>query len=191
MRSATTKACGLILLLALSSVTVGCDSETAKIGGGDTAVGDVVATDGSGDAAGPDAPGDAAVADVPPVACPPQVENLANEPCAADAEGTSCRSTFVWCGRDAISSGCDCTGGFWRCWSAGAPAPCHTCCVEDHGEDWYCTSSGDCVQADGCLAEECCVPGASGDAWCHATFGDCSACEPGATTGTCFPQTCD
>lgn len=185
MRTTGTAAVLFCLFLALG----GCDGD----GPGTGPLGDVLpSADATPDAADPDAaaPDDAAPAGDASAACPASLGDLAEEPCPAAMEGESCTETMDWCGEPFAVSGCECTDGTWHCWSAGAPSPCHTCCQAAHGATWFCTQDGRCVEASGCLAEECCVPGAQGDEWCRATFGDCSRCEPATDTGTCTPQTC-
>lgn len=190
-RKASVALCGMIL--AGLFVWTACDGDAASDGqdAADGRGGDSVSADVGSDGVGTrDVPSrDTSAGDVGDDVCPPGIVGPANEPC--DAEGASCTSTFEWCGRESVSSGCECTDGVWRCWSAGAPLPCHTCCQEDHDADWFCTQSGECVAADGCLSTECCVPGDQGDEWCRSTFGDCSRCEAGETTGTCTPQACE
>ena len=66
----------------------------------------------------------------------------------------------------------------------------HDACKSENGFLFFCGPDGDCIEASGCLAESCCVPGEQGDASCQATFGDCSECVAGYD-GECDPQECE
>ena len=123
--------------------------------------------------------------------CPSDLWAAANTACSAASEGLTCTDTMDWCGRSIANNGCECRNGSWACWSAGMPLPDHAACQEEHGDMWFCSESGVCIEADGCLAEDCCVPGTSGDAYCQATYGACNSCVAGPTGGTCSTGACE
>lgn len=52
----------------------------------------------------------------------------------------------------------------------------HAACKAERGESFYCGKDHSCVEAIPCEGERCCVPGDSGDAYCGAAVGTCSAC---------------
>ena len=66
----------------------------------------------------------------------------------------------------------------------------HDGCRELYGDMYYCGPTGECIEALGCEALSCCLPGAQGDNWCQATFGTCSECVPGESDGFCSPLEC-
>jgi len=79
----------------------------------------------------------------------------------------------------------DTTGG--PCSPCTPDAEGHACCAAEHGDLYYCGAlTGECVEASGCTAEDCCIPGDPGDAYCAATYGACSSCA----AETCTPQAC-
>ena len=61
----------------------------------------------------------------------------------------------------------------------------HAECNDDFGAMYFCGDDGDCIEASGCAAEECCVPGEGGDHWCEATFGEGSVCAIVNDDGQC------
>lgn len=61
----------------------------------------------------------------------------------------------------------------------------HQACNDEYGFLYFCGDDGACVEASGCAAEECCVPGAGGDQWCEATFGEGSVCAVVGDDGQC------
>ncbi len=62
----------------------------------------------------------------------------------------------------------------------------HDACREDYDDDGYfCGPDNECVQANFCEAQSCCLPGASGDSYCRSQFGSDSSCVPGDTDGSC------
>jgi hypothetical protein len=63
----------------------------------------------------------------------------------------------------------------------------HETCKESLGDMGYCGPDGDCIEASGCEAMNCCVPGAQGDAWCQGNFGEESVCVAG-TDGYCSQE---
>jgi len=112
------------------------------------------------------------------------------DPCGPQAEALGCSSTTTWCEHEVETGFCECTDGTWGCVSAGAPLDCHECCAEALGEMNYCVS-GQCVEASGCKAVDCCVPGEPGTAYCKETFGSCSVCQIMDNDGVCSPAECD
>ena len=52
----------------------------------------------------------------------------------------------------------------------------HAACADKLGYAFYCGADGDCVEASLCEAEDCCLPGRKGDAYCQAAFGMASLC---------------
>jgi hypothetical protein len=66
----------------------------------------------------------------------------------------------------------------------------HDECRSLHGPAYFCSQANECVEASGCEAESCCLPGEMGDGTCQATFGECSVCVPGLTDGGCNPKEC-
>lgn len=52
----------------------------------------------------------------------------------------------------------------------------HTACQAEYGDMLFC-ADGECVEASGCEALDCCVPGPDGDEYCAAAFGDGSTCD--------------
>jgi len=61
----------------------------------------------------------------------------------------------------------------------------HSLCAHAFGSMYFCGDDGECIEASGCLAEDCCVPGESGDEWCAATFGEGSVCAIVNDDGQC------
>ena len=61
----------------------------------------------------------------------------------------------------------------------------HQCCADDFGPAWFCGVEGICRQTSGCESAECCVPGASGNAYCMNAFGDGSGCTIVSGDGRC------
>ena len=61
----------------------------------------------------------------------------------------------------------------------------HECCANALGDRYFCDPDGRCAEADECTAEECCVPGAAGDAYCSGNFGDASTCNLVGNVGRC------
>lgn len=61
----------------------------------------------------------------------------------------------------------------------------HQACADQLGFLGFCGDDGECIEASGCAAEDCCVPGASGDQWCEATFGEGSVCAIVGDDGQC------
>ena len=112
------------------------------------------------------------------------------EPCGPEAEALDCSATIMWCEQEVVTAFCECSAGTWSCLSAGPPGDCHECCTEALGEMYYCVG-GDCVEASGCEAPDCCVPGEPGTAYCKATFGSCSMCQIIDDDGLCSPADCD
>jgi hypothetical protein len=64
----------------------------------------------------------------------------------------------------------------------------HAACNEDFGDMYFCGADEVCVESEGCLAEECCLPGEQGDSYCEATFGAESECLPDGADGSCSNQ---
>ena len=64
----------------------------------------------------------------------------------------------------------------------GTPEGCvqddagHAACNDELGWAGYCGPDGDCIEASGCEAENCCVPGAQGDDYCASLYGPESVC---------------
>jgi hypothetical protein len=112
------------------------------------------------------------------------------DPCGPEAEILDCTSTTTWCEQDTEMGSCQCTDGTWGCVSAGAPLDCHECCAEALGEMYYCVS-GQCVEASGCKAVDCCVPGEPGTGYCEEAIGSCSVCQVTGDGGVCSPAECD
>ena len=96
----------------------------------------------------------------------------------------------MWCEQEVVTAFCECSVGTWSCLSAGLAGDCHECCTEALGEMYYCVG-GDCVEASGCEALDCCVPGEPGTAYCKATFGSCSMCQIIDDDGLCSPAECE
>ena len=67
---------------------------------------------------------------------------------------------------DDIGGGAECTQD-----DAG-----HAACNDALGWAGYCGPDGDCIEASGCEAEDCCVPGAQGDDYCASLYGPESVC---------------
>lgn len=61
----------------------------------------------------------------------------------------------------------------------------HDLCQQRYGMLHFCGPELMCIEASGCAALECCVPGERGDQWCQATFGEVSRCHAG-TDGACL-----
>jgi len=61
----------------------------------------------------------------------------------------------------------------------------HEACADEHGSMYFCGDDGDCIEASGCLAEDCCVPGEQGDQWCASNFGEGSVCAVVNDDGQC------
>ncbi len=61
----------------------------------------------------------------------------------------------------------------------------HTTCNADNGALFFCGDDGDCIEASGCEALDCCLPGEQGDTWCTANFGDASVCAIVNNDGQC------
>ena len=122
----------------------------------------------------------------------PSCEDFENgDPCGPEAEALDCSGTITWCEQEVVTAFCECSSaGTWFCVSAGRPGVCHECCTEALGEMYYCVS-GECVEASGCEASDCCVPGEPGTAYCKETFGSCSMCQIIDDDGLCFPAECD
>ncbi len=73
----------------------------------------------------------------------------------------------------------------------------HACCAAAYDELYFCApgpageaESGSCVQASGCEALDCCVPGEGGDEWCQASYGESACCVAGETDGSCSSTGC-
>ena len=66
----------------------------------------------------------------------------------------------------------------------------HAECQSTYGDYYFCGSTGECIPASGCEAEDCCIPGEGGDNWCQSTFGSCSECVPLEGDGACSPIEC-
>ena len=66
----------------------------------------------------------------------------------------------------------------------------HDACRQLYGDMYYCGPSGECIEASGCEAMSCCLPGAQGDNWCQNNFGECSECVAGESDGLCSPLEC-
>ena len=66
----------------------------------------------------------------------------------------------------------------------------HAQCKESNGEMFFCGNEGKCIEASGCEAEDCCVPGESGDGWCQSTFGTCNECLVTESDGMCSTNEC-
>ena len=66
----------------------------------------------------------------------------------------------------------------------------HAQCKESNGDMFFCGNEGTCVEASGCEAEDCCVPGESGDNWCQSTFGSCNECLVTENDGMCSTNEC-
>ena len=66
----------------------------------------------------------------------------------------------------------------------------HAQCKESNGEMFFCGNEGECIEASGCEAEDCCVPGESGDGWCQSTFGSCNECLVTENDGMCSTNEC-
>jgi len=64
--------------------------------------------------------------------------------------------------------------------------PGHGCCAEALGESWFCGGDGRCVESQACAQEDCCVPGAAGDANCAEAFGMGSTCTLVGGSGQCL-----
>lgn len=61
----------------------------------------------------------------------------------------------------------------------------HQACADAFDSMYFCGDDGDCIEASGCAAEDCCVPGQGGDQWCAATFGEGSVCAIVNDDGLC------
>ena len=66
----------------------------------------------------------------------------------------------------------------------------HAQCKETNGDMFFCGNEGTCIEASGCEAEDCCVPGESGDNWCQSTFGSCNECLVTENDGMCSTNEC-
>ena len=61
----------------------------------------------------------------------------------------------------------------------------HAACAAAHDSMFFCGDDGECIEASGCAAESCCVPGEGGDQWCEATFGKGAVCAIVDDDGQC------
>ena len=61
----------------------------------------------------------------------------------------------------------------------------HELCREAMGDMYYCGPDGVCLEASGCEALDCCLPGEQGDRWCRDNFGEDSSCIAGPNDGYC------
>ena len=61
----------------------------------------------------------------------------------------------------------------------------HDLCREAMGDMYYCGPDGICLEASGCEALDCCLPGEQGDRWCLENFGEDSSCIAGPLDGYC------
>ena len=92
-----------------------------------------------------------------------------------------------------MGSSCTQLGASGQC-NRASPPPCagcqpmtegHQCCSSEFGDSWFCGLEGICRPASGCLEQDCCVPGASGDAQCTERFGAGSVCSVVTDDGRC------
>jgi len=61
----------------------------------------------------------------------------------------------------------------------------HQECEDELGFLGFCGDDGECIEASGCEAEDCCVPGQSGDEYCESSFGEGSVCAIVNDDGRC------
>jgi hypothetical protein len=61
----------------------------------------------------------------------------------------------------------------------------HELCRDAMGDMYYCGPDGICLEASGCEALDCCLPGEQGDRWCRDNYGDDSSCIAGPLDGSC------
>lgn len=115
--------------------------------------------------------------------CGPDGECVRRDVCGADdccvtgAQGDQyCQTTFGPCSSCELGT---CSPRFCGPFECTEDNQGHDACARAFGVMYYCAPDHYCIEAEGCEAEECCVPGTSGDGWCGSTFGACSVCEGG------------
>ncbi len=115
---------------------------------------------------------------------------------ASGCEALSCcvpgRGGDAWCvsqfGQGSQCAVADNDGGCTRSPNPGACEQTyegHQACVEANDAMHFCSDEGHCIEASGCEALSCCVPGQGGDAWCVSQFGQGSECAVTDNDGRC------
>jgi hypothetical protein len=61
----------------------------------------------------------------------------------------------------------------------------HATCNAENGDLFFCGDDGNCIEASGCLALSCCLPGEGGDEWCASQFGEGNVCAIVNNDGQC------
>ena len=103
---------------------------------------------------------------------------------------------FVGCSSVSNDTGANDTGTNTSTNDTGSTDSCvqdyagHAQCQESNGSMFFCGNEGKCIEASGCEAEDCCVPGESGDSWCQSTFGSCNECLVTENDGMCSTNEC-